>query len=75
MKTTTRVLASLAALVMAGGLSACAGSEQTTASSSAAPTTVPVSRELVPVLEVGEVKTTEGEVRLGPHSALVARTA
>ena len=40
-----------------------------------APTAVPVSRKLDAVLELGEVKTTEGEVRLGPHSALVARTA
>lgn len=45
MKTTTRVIASLAALVLAGGLSACAGSDQTTASS-AAPTTVNTSAPL-----------------------------
>ena len=38
------------------------------------PTEVPVERILEPVLDLGEVDVTDDRVRLGPHSALAART-
>lgn len=41
---------------------------------SAAPTTVAATRELVPVITLGEVEVSDGEVRLGPHSGLAAQT-
>jgi maltooligosyltrehalose trehalohydrolase len=37
-------------------------------------TTVAVDRELVPVLELGEVEVSDGQVHLGPHSGLAAQT-
>jgi maltooligosyltrehalose trehalohydrolase len=38
------------------------------------PATVPVERELSPVLPMGETEVTDGQVRLGPYSALAAQT-
>ena len=67
MKTTTRVLASLAALVMAGGLSACAGSEQTTASSSAAPTTVNTAAPLY--AQLPQAIKDKGSIQVGTDAA------
>jgi maltooligosyltrehalose trehalohydrolase len=40
----------------------------------AEPTEVPLERSLEPVLVLGEVEVTDDRVRLGPHSALAART-
>ena len=67
MKTTTRVLASLAALVMAGGLSACAGAEQTTASSSAAPTTVNTAAPLY--AQLPQAIKDKGSIQVGTDAA------
>ena len=38
------------------------------------PTKVAVERELVSVIELGEVEVVDGEVHLGPHSGLAAQT-
>ena len=38
------------------------------------PTKVPVERELVPVIAVGDAEVDDGEVHLGPHSGLAAQT-
>ena len=67
MKTTTRVLASLTALVMAGGLSACAGSDQTTAGSSAAPTTVNTAAPLY--AQLPQAIKDKGSIQVGTDAA------
>ena len=38
------------------------------------PTKVPVERELVPVIAVGDAEVVDGQVHLGPHSGLAAQT-
>ena len=67
MKTTTRVLASLTALVMAGGMSACAGSDQTTAGSSAAPTTVDTAAPLY--AQLPQAIKDKGSIQVGTDAA------
>ncbi|SDB88283.1 amino acid ABC transporter substrate-binding protein, PAAT family [Raineyella antarctica] len=66
MKTTNRVLATLAALVLAGGLSACGGSDQK-AGSSAAPTTVNTAAPLY--AQLPQAIKDKGSVQVGTDAA------
>ncbi|WP_194793196.1 ABC transporter substrate-binding protein [Raineyella fluvialis] len=67
MKTTTRVLASLTALAMAGGLAACAGSPAPAAGTSAAPTSVNTAAPLYAKLP--QAIKDKGSVQVGTDAA------